>query len=110
MRREKGEKMKATLELNDAGVRRDRAVPTFTGTGRSQAAQQPTYDMIARRAYEIWQHHGCPIGTSFGDWLAAEAELRAARRYGRRESGGRRHRLDTDPARQQQRLAEAPQR
>jgi hypothetical protein len=35
-----------------------------------------TQEMIAVRAYEIWQRHGCPAGTAFQDWLAAEAELR----------------------------------
>lgn len=39
----------------------------------------PTREMVARRAFEIWQRHGCPAGTSFHDWLAAEAELRCSR-------------------------------
>jgi hypothetical protein len=39
----------------------------------------PSHDMVARRAYEIWQRHGCPEGTEFHDWLAAEAELRSCR-------------------------------
>ena len=76
--------MNPTLEMNDAGAS-DRAAPTFTAADPSQAMRRPTYDMIARRAYEIWQRHGCPNGTSFCDWLAAEAELRSARRSGRRE-------------------------
>ena len=37
----------------------------------------PSHDAVARRAYEIWQRHGCPKGTEFHDWLAAEAELRS---------------------------------
>ncbi|MGH7194250.1 MAG: DUF2934 domain-containing protein [Candidatus Saccharimonadales bacterium] len=36
-------------------------------------------EMIARRAYEIWRRHGCPAGTAFQDWLAAETELRSPR-------------------------------
>jgi hypothetical protein len=39
----------------------------------------PTHDTVARRAYEIWQRHGCPPGTEYQDWLAAEAELRCHR-------------------------------
>ena len=39
----------------------------------------PSHDKIATRAYEIWQRHGCPDGTAFRDWLAAEAELRCHR-------------------------------
>lgn len=34
---------------------------------------------IERRAYEIWKRHGCPTGTEFQDWLAAETELRSSR-------------------------------
>lgn len=33
-------------------------------------------EVVAKRAYDIWRRHGCPAGTSFQDWLAAEAELR----------------------------------
>lgn len=40
----------------------------------------PSREMIERRAYEIWLRHGCPSGTAFYDWLAAEAELRSVRR------------------------------
>lgn len=39
----------------------------------------PSHDLVARRAYEIWQRHGCPEGTGFQDWLAAETELRSRR-------------------------------
>lgn len=37
---------------------------------------QPSHEVIAQRAYEIWQRHGCPSDSAFHDWLAAEAELR----------------------------------
>lgn len=36
----------------------------------SQAA-----DSIARRAYEIWEHEGCPEGCDLKHWLQAEEEL-----------------------------------
>jgi hypothetical protein len=42
------------------------------------------HDMIARRAYAIWQSRGCPAGTSFQDWLQAEAEVAAEIRRARR--------------------------
>ncbi len=33
-------------------------------------------EAIARRAYELWQERGCPLGDGVDDWKAAEAELR----------------------------------
>ncbi|HVC97715.1 MAG TPA: DUF2934 domain-containing protein [Pirellulales bacterium] len=43
--------------------------------------------IVARRAYEIWQCHGRPSGTAMQDWLQAEAQLQVAGvlRVGRRE-------------------------
>ncbi|HWB14625.1 MAG TPA: DUF2934 domain-containing protein [Pirellulales bacterium] len=55
------------------------AVPTPVHVGAPEAKPEycfPSPDMVARRAYEIWQRHGCPKGTEFQDWIAAEAELR----------------------------------
>lgn len=34
---------------------------------------------IARRAYDIWQSRGCPLGDGTADWHAAEEQLMAAR-------------------------------
>lgn len=47
----------------------------------------PTRDVIARRAYHIWESRGCPDGTAAEDWLQAETEIRQASmfRTGRRE-------------------------
>jgi hypothetical protein len=44
-------------------------------------------DMIAKRAYQIWETRGRPRGTNVEDWLEAEAELKQAShfRFGRRE-------------------------
>ena len=52
----------------------------------------PVRQVIARRAYHIWESHGCPSGTAAKDWLQAEAELQAASlfRSGRREARERR--------------------
>lgn len=77
--------MNGTSEISDASIRPARA--ESTDTGPSQSLPQASHEMIARRAYEIWQRHGCPSGTAFQDWLAAKAELRSERRYGRRERG-----------------------
>lgn len=69
--------MEMTLELkprpagHGAAKRRGAAEPV--------APPPPTHEMVACRAYEIWQRHGCPSGTEFHDWLAAEAELRSVR-------------------------------
>jgi hypothetical protein len=38
-----------------------------------------SHDDIARRAYEIWQSRGCPLGDGSDDWQAAKAELLADR-------------------------------
>lgn len=42
------------------------------------------HDMVARRAYVIWQTRGCPTGTSFQDWLQAERDVAEEIRRGRR--------------------------
>lgn len=33
-------------------------------------------DQINRRAYEIWESHGCPHGYDHSHWLQAEQEAR----------------------------------
>lgn len=52
---------------------------TWEESWHTEAPGAPSHDAIARRAYEIWQRHGCPAQTDFQDWLAAEAELRSPR-------------------------------
>jgi hypothetical protein len=44
-------------------------------------------EMIAKRAYQIWETRGRPRGTNVEDWLEAEAELKQASyfRFGQRE-------------------------
>lgn len=49
---------------------------------KAQAAQEmgsegPTIEMIAARAYEIWQESGCQQGRDAENWYQAERELRA---------------------------------
>ena len=43
------------------------------------------YDLIALRAYEIYQQRGGGAGDELGDWLTAEAEVLTS--LGRRASG-----------------------
>ena len=43
----------------------------------SIATDEIPREEIARRAYELWQARGCPIGSEQEDWLQAESELRA---------------------------------
>jgi hypothetical protein len=60
---------------------------------------QPPRQVVARRAYQIWQSHGCPAGTAEGDWLQAEAEMQRAGsfRSGRCERPRRSRALLWDP-------------
>ena len=39
----------------------------------------PTYDDIARRAYELYQQRGATDGQEWDDWLRAETELNDGR-------------------------------
>jgi hypothetical protein len=48
-----------------------RTVPT------ESADPGPLSEQIAALAYALWQEQGCPDGTSEGDWLRAEQEVRA---------------------------------
>jgi hypothetical protein len=48
------------------------------GAGETAPAAPPTYDDIARRAYELFQQRGAADGQEWDDWLRAEAELRDA--------------------------------
>ncbi len=52
-----------------------------SGTAKAQptpatGAGGPTVEMIAARAYEIWQANGCPTGSDAENWYQAERELR----------------------------------
>ena len=42
----------------------------------SPAGATTLQDMIAKRAFAIWQSHGCPRGTAVQDWLQAEVEVK----------------------------------
>lgn len=62
------------------------AVPRERDNGTSHTATPPQTpadipeELIAARAYEIWQQRGCPMGqTSDEDWYAARTELEQER-------------------------------
>jgi Protein of unknown function (DUF2934) len=60
--------------------------PEVTESSAGVAPPGPeVYDLIALRAYEIYQQRGGAGGDELGDWFRAEAEVLASR--GRRASG-----------------------
>ncbi len=69
----------ATVQKTQASAQRVQSVKS--PAARPAATQPPTNEMIAARAYEIWQQNGCPEGCEQEHWLQAERELqqRAAR-------------------------------
>lgn len=52
----------------------------------------PPREIVARRAYRLWQSRGCPQGTATVDWLQAEAEMRDAGAFRSGKCENRRHR------------------
>jgi hypothetical protein len=50
---------------------------------RARALARPDEDHIRRRAREIWEENGRPIGRDLEFWLKAEHELREAERLTR---------------------------
>lgn len=55
-------------------------MPQTTPTKPAHAGH-PTYDQIAKRAYEKWLKRGRPEGTQTQDWLEAEMELKREMGY-----------------------------
>ena len=49
-------------------------------TAPSRSTAGPTHEQIARKAREIWQAKGCPLGKDTQNWLEAEVQLRAEQR------------------------------
>ena len=65
----------------------DAQLPTAAAPAESPEQQPaaPSYDDVARRAYELYQQRGSNDGQEVDDWLRAEQELREGR--GRRDDG-----------------------
>jgi hypothetical protein len=47
-------------------------------TAMDQSAARPSYDAVARRAYELYLQRGCSHGQDWDDWLSAERQLLSA--------------------------------
>ena len=46
---------------------------------REQESAQALSNLIAERAYQIWQAKGCPANTAQQDWAEAENQLKLPR-------------------------------
>ncbi len=66
--------MASLQKTQDSTLRSRSAKPTPI---QAASAKEPTIEMIAKRAYEIWQAQGCPQGRDAENWYQAERELRA---------------------------------
>ena len=45
---------------------------------QARALAKPNEDLIRKRAWEIWEEHGCPSGRDKEFWFQAEREFREA--------------------------------
>jgi hypothetical protein len=59
---------------------------TDSSDARADTGDEPSWDEVSVRAYEIWCEQGCPTGSCDSDWRQAQEELRARRRNGNRVS------------------------
>ena len=71
-----GTKMNTIQEVKPSAMVTRRRIVACAPNRPEPVPYQPSHEVIARRAYEIWRRHGCPPDSSFHNWLAAEAELR----------------------------------
>jgi hypothetical protein len=70
--------VKATTKKKPAAKKIGVAKPVVQPKPAPAKASVPiTQEMIARRAKEIWEAKGKPIGQCMENWLQAEAELKA---------------------------------
>ena len=54
-----------------------KATSKKSATATAIATSEPSYDQIAKRAYELYLERGSVEGHHEEDWLLAEAELRS---------------------------------
>ena len=66
----KGTKVSAPLSAKATSKK------SATTTATAIATSDPSYDQIAKRAYELYLERGSVEGHHEEDWLLAEAELR----------------------------------
>jgi len=55
-----------------------RAKPSRPASAKAAAKSSPSSEMIAARAYEIWERNGCIEGSEQENWYQAERELAQA--------------------------------
>jgi hypothetical protein len=60
---------------NNGRTSKDTAPRRAESESSRPLAARPTYEEVARRAYEIYEREGCLPGRDFENWLKAEAEL-----------------------------------
>jgi Protein of unknown function (DUF2934) len=69
--------MKTTTKTTQGSNRREPNRPTqATATFQSHLPETSNKQDIAKLAYALWQHRGCPYGTPDFDWFEAERKLR----------------------------------
>jgi hypothetical protein len=51
------------------------SVKKARATAMDESSTRPTYDDVARRAYELYLQRGCTHGQDWDDWLSAERQL-----------------------------------
>jgi hypothetical protein len=55
----------------------------------SPAGVNLLHELVAKRAYAIWQSRACPCGTAVNDWFQAEAEIRKEVQRAKRSQASR---------------------
>ncbi len=71
---------KKTARKTSKKATKSKATKAASSTRRTSTRPKLTYDMIAKRAYEIWQTSGCVPGRDQENWKLAEEQLKAERR------------------------------
>jgi hypothetical protein len=61
----------ANVQKTQVATSRPKTVKATVPTAKTA----PTPELIAARAYEIWQESGCPEGCEQEHWYQAESEL-----------------------------------
>jgi Protein of unknown function (DUF2934) len=64
--------MRQTVEHNELSAESFESQQNLPRMG----AESFPYDLVAQRAYELWEEGGRIDGQALGDWLRAEAEIR----------------------------------
>jgi hypothetical protein len=63
-------------DVRNSPLPKSNATTSSSGSSSASSKRQITHEMIARRAYEIWQSG--KGGSEFENWVRAERELRGS--------------------------------